>query len=57
MSNAKVDKFVAMVEHARKIYREGEANGTSIASESKKMKTQTRIFCWLSNVKCNLWML
>jgi hypothetical protein len=28
LSNAKVDEFVAMVEHARKIYQEGETNDT-----------------------------
>jgi hypothetical protein len=28
LSNAKVDKFVAMVEHARKIHREGETDDT-----------------------------
>jgi hypothetical protein len=28
LSNAKVDEFVAMVEHARKIHREGEADDT-----------------------------
>ena len=26
LSNAKVDKFVAMVEHVRKIHREGKTN-------------------------------
>jgi hypothetical protein len=28
LSNAKVDEFVAMVEHARKIHREGETDDT-----------------------------
>jgi hypothetical protein len=28
LSNAKVDEFVVMVEHARKIHREGETNDT-----------------------------
>jgi hypothetical protein len=36
LSNAKVDKFVAMVEHARKIHREGETDDTPIRKRKRE---------------------
>jgi hypothetical protein len=36
LSNAKVDEFVAMVEHARKIHREGETNDTPTRKQKRE---------------------
>jgi hypothetical protein len=36
LSDAKVDKFVAMVEHTRKIHREGEIDDTSIRKRKQE---------------------
>jgi hypothetical protein len=43
LSNAKVDEFVAMVEHARKIHQEGEIDSHQPASGSKRKRRRTRI--------------
>jgi hypothetical protein len=42
LSNAKVEKFVAMVEHARKIHREGETDDTPTRNQKQEEQETDR---------------
>jgi hypothetical protein len=44
LSNAKVDEFVAMVEHARKIHREGETDDTPTRKRKREESDHSPTF-------------
>jgi hypothetical protein len=52
LSNAKVDEFVAMVEHARKIHREGETD--DIPTRKRKREEEEADSDHLPTFKCEM---